>query len=307
MPRDVHSWCVLLLFFPFSTSNATNKFLAQLQHIAKASHRGASWAPAIVKPVPFCCSRRADGIPLLCARRTRSRAAARRGKPGFCVPTVRCVVDAHQASGVPESGAGSAPCLDRLRMPPPPLISAPHVLSGAGLIACARVKYSANPDSPEDDTPVGRPRRKPRSFQRLERCRWVPTCELHWSFLQEQGAWCVLVLCRRSFGAARLKAGAWCSLEAGFKLLAARTMLCQAGWVIPPALAAKLSAEASLRAPVSLMRRASPAFSRLTGPFIFGALVLCIKPASTPRPPQNRAIFRPFRPLLDFSSPMNVD
>jgi len=146
------------------------------------------------------------------------------------------------------------------------LVSPPHVRNGASPIACARVKYSLNSNSSEVDTPLGRPRRKPRSFQRLESCRWFPTVGVHWSFPQEQGAWCVLVLCWRSFGEARRKAGAWCSLEAEFELLAAKKMLCEVGWVILFALASKLSVETSLRPPVSLMRRASPAFSRLSKP-----------------------------------------
>ena len=98
----------------------------------------------------------------------------------------------------------------------------------------------------------------------------------------------VLVLCWRSFGAARQKAGAWCSLEAGFELLAANKMLCEVGWVMLPALAANLSVETSLRPPVSLMRRLSPAFLRLSKPLY-------------------RAIFKRFRHLFDFSSPRHVD
>ena len=101
------------VFFPTSTSNATIKFLAQLQHISKARHRGASSAPSSANPAFFCCSWRVDGTPALCARCTRCRTAARRGKPGFGVATVRCFVDAHQASGVPGSGSESALCLDR--------------------------------------------------------------------------------------------------------------------------------------------------------------------------------------------------
>ena len=85
----------------------------------------------------------------------------------------------------------------------------------------------------------------------------------------QQGAWCVFPLCWHSFGVSAQKALAWCSLEAGFELLAAKKLLCGPGRVITPALAAKLLVEKSSHPPLSHMSRTPTILPTFQAPFRF--------------------------------------
>ena len=104
--------------------------------------------------------------------------------------------------------------------------------------------------------------RKRRLFQRRERCQGIPVDGARRLLQHEQGAWCVFALCWHSPGVSAQKARAWCSLQAGFELLAAKKLLCGPVRVILPALAAIFLVEQSFHPPLSHMSRARPPFFR---------------------------------------------
>ena len=149
--------------------------------------------------------------------------------------------------GLPGRCASSVPWQRRLDMFCFCPASLPHVPSGADPTLWPRLKHCGNLRFATSWHHCGTLWRKPRLFQRREKCRCILVNGARRLLQQQQGAGCSLVLCWHSFGFAAQKARASSSLEAGFELVAAKTMFCGSGRGVPSALAPQLSVEKSFQ------------------------------------------------------------